>query len=229
MKRILLITEDFNEMTFLETLLKKLGFDTVGIQNPSNALERAMELNPELVILGDEIKGKSTSTLVSALVGASPTVKVILIRSDITALSDHKQEQLDDAVKSPVDPVKLIERICKVGGLNDEQLLTKFFKLGLFVGSSNSQKNSIITVKGKIQPVSETRFIKRLQQVPQSEEKRTHRYEKAVSEIGQPKVTQIDQKVAVEEAREYRKRTMDTEIQKIDEQRKSFVRALFRK
>ncbi len=227
MKRVLLLTEDFNEMTFLETLLKKLGFDTVGIQNPGQMEEKAMALNPDLIIVSDEVKGQSTHTVVETICKSRLNLKVILIRSDLKATSSHSPKHLEHSVKSPVDPVLLIEHLAAVANLNKENLLNKFYKLGLFSGTQ-SGKNSLITVRGKINTPSETRFIKRLQQTVDADE-RANRFSDAIENLSEPKTQGVAREVAIQVAQDYRKRSNDSEIKKIDQQRKSFVRALFKK
>jgi len=47
--------------------------------------------------------------------------------------------------------------------------------------------------------------------------------------LSEPKATKVEHKVALKEAQEYRQRSNDAEILKIDEQRQNFVRALFKK
>jgi hypothetical protein len=229
MKRILLVTEDFNEMTFLETLLKKLGFDAMGIQNPAQASDKALTINPEMLILSDFIKGQSTHELLETLVSYRPNMFVILMKTDLKTTNLHVAEFVNRAVKSPVDPVDFIQSICDVANLNAETLLEKFYKLGLFKGGS--QHAEPITVSGKIKPPSDTQFIKSLKSPIQEKNAiaRKKRFAEQVKTLSEPKSEKIDPKVAHKEALEYRARTNDVEIQKIDEQRQSFVKALFKK
>lgn len=228
MKRILLITEDFNEMTFLETLLKKLGFDTLGIQSPSMAQDKAMSMNPEMVILSDYIKGQSTHALLESLVSYRPNMFVILMKSNLNTTTDHVAEFVNKSVKSPVDPVDFIQSICEVAKLNTEQYLEKFYKLGLFKGTQGSES---ITVTGKIKPQSDTQYLKSLKNlaIDKNATERKKRYAGELKSLTPPKVDKVDHKNAQKEAQEFRQRANDSEIKRIDEQRQNFVRALFKK
>lgn len=229
MKRILLLTEDFNEMTFLETLLKKLGFDALGIQNPSSVEEKALTMNPEMLILSDTIKGQSTHHILESLVSSRPSMYVILMKPDLLQETQHSAEMVHKAVKSPVDPADFIRCICSVAKLNEEQYLEKFYKLGLFKGGP--QVSEMVTVKGKIDLPSDTQFIKRLKNYTEekSEVERKKRFTEQLKSLSEPKADKVNHNQVVEEVKEYRQRTNDVEIQKIDEQRKGFVRALFKK
>jgi hypothetical protein len=229
MKRILLITEDFNEMTFLETLLKKLGFDTIGIQNPSQAQDKAMTMNPEMLIMSDFIKGQSTHVMLENLVSYRPNMFVILMKTDLKTTNLHVAEFVNRAIKSPVDPVDFIQSICDVANLNAENLLDKFYKLGLFKGGAQSKDP--ITVSGKVKVPAETQYIKNLKgpYVEKNANARKKRFADEVKTLSQPKVEKIEPKVAIKEAQEYRQRSGDIEIQKIDEQRQNFIKALFKK
>lgn len=227
MKRILLLTDDFNEMTFLETLLKKLGFDTLGIQNPAQAQEKALAMNPEMLVLSDVIKGHSTHQVLESLVEYRPNMLVILMKSDVRAQTHHIPEFINKIVKSPIDPVDFIEAVCSVAKLNQEQYLEKFYKLGLFKGVSGG--GDPITVTGKVKTAPDTQYVRGLKNLDKPNAERKKRFAEQVKNISEPKADKVDHKTAVKEAQEYRQRSNDTEIKKIDEQRKDFVRALFKK
>ncbi len=228
MKRILLISEDFNEMTFLETLLKKLGFDTLGIQNPAIAQEKAMTMNPEMLILSDFIKGHSTHQLLEAMVGYRPNMLVILMKGDVGSQTEHVSEFVNKAIKSPVDPVDFIQSIAEVGKLNADVLLEKFYKLGLFKGARGAEA---FKVSGKIKNIPDTQYIKNLNGMNHEKGvvERKKRYTAQLISLSEPKATKVDHKIALKETQEFRARSQDPEIVKIDEQRQNFVRALFRK
>ena len=229
MKRILLLTEDFNEMTFLETLLKKLGFDSMGIQNPSQAQEKALSMNPEMLILSDFIKGQSTHQILESLVEYRPNMLVLLMKTDMKSKTAHVAEFVNKELKSPVDPVEFIQSVCAVGKLNTEQYLEKFYKLGLFKGAPGAAE--AITVSGKVKTAPDTQFVRSLKGLAQDKggNERKKRFAEQVKTLSEPKVQNVDHKIAVKEGQEYRQRTHDAEIKKIDEQRKNFVTALFKK
>jgi DNA-binding response OmpR family regulator len=52
--------EDYNEMVFVETILKKIGFDCTGVQNDNNLADKILSFSPHLIIgdgMGRKING----------------------------------------------------------------------------------------------------------------------------------------------------------------------------
>lgn len=229
MKRILIITDDYNELTFLETLLKKIGFDALGIQSASQALEQAMVINPDMLILADTLKKQGTHALLENLMSFRPQMFVVLLKKSLKEETQHVPEFINKIIKSPVDPLDLIRSICQVASLNEEQFLDKYSKLGLFRGET--QQKSIV-VSGRVnQEVTENKFVRGMQSedLEKSHQTRKKHFEKVVQEISEPLVKSFNSKEAVREAQEFRIRGKDNEIVRIDEQRKRFVKALFKK
>ena len=58
MKRVLVVVEDYNEMVFCETVLKKVGFDTQGMQRLVGLDEILLSFRPEGVLLSESFKNK---------------------------------------------------------------------------------------------------------------------------------------------------------------------------
>jgi hypothetical protein len=226
MKRILIITDDFNEMTFLETLLKKIGFDTLGIQSANQAQEQAMIMNPDMLILAETLRGQSSHTLLENIMGFRPNMFVLLLKKDVNAPSRHVPEFVNKAIKTPIDPLDLIRSICGVAKLKEDQFIEKYSKLGLFKGD---MVNDSIKVTGKVDSRIDNKFVRGTTVSQAQEQTRHSRFETVVSAVPEPQSKNFEHKKAVSEVKEFRARENDPEIVKIDEQRKSFVRALFAK
>ena len=62
MVKVLLVYDDFNELTLTESYLKKIGFDVVGISNEILINDQILSFNPEiLVVHGKNMKVSSFS------------------------------------------------------------------------------------------------------------------------------------------------------------------------
>src|SRR5688572_17247096 len=60
MLRVLVAVEDYSEMLYLQTLLKKIGFDVEGVQNERSFEDTRLSLNPEIILIsatGKKLKG----------------------------------------------------------------------------------------------------------------------------------------------------------------------------
>src|SRR5690348_17118674 len=51
MVKVLLIYDDYAELTTVEFSLKKVGFDTVGITSEFSTQEKVISLNPDIVVV----------------------------------------------------------------------------------------------------------------------------------------------------------------------------------
>ena len=51
MRKILILDDDYNELMFLETFFKKMGFDVIGIQKPQFVEKTVLGFIPQLFIV----------------------------------------------------------------------------------------------------------------------------------------------------------------------------------
>lgn len=256
MRRIFLLIDDYVELTFLETILKKVGFDTVGYQGVVNASDKALAMLPDLIILSDIIKGIPTHDSLMQIKKMRPQMKCLLLRRDFSLTLEHDLKLIDLTLKSPIDPLDFLKHVCRILQVEVDSVSDKFVKLGLFRGAeaekyikvqgqSNLEANKSSKVMGhsnldadkftKVQGHSNLdagksgylKTIRALQDQPV--ENRESRYKTQVEGLPEPEATGIDHKMAIKEMQELRSRSKDVEIQKIDEERQAFVKSLFKK
>ena len=51
MIRLLLVIDDYNEMIYLQTILKKLGLDIEAVSNPRKFTDTILGFNPSIVVM----------------------------------------------------------------------------------------------------------------------------------------------------------------------------------
>lgn len=236
MKRVYLLIEEFTELTFLETLLKKIGFDTLGSQVVLGSIEKAMSVTPEILVMSDIIKSQSTHEALQSFKKYRPSLKVVLLKKDLKYATPHNLQLVDLIAKSPIDPEDFLRKLSKSANLNEELIIEKFHKLGLFKGEKGSAK---IVVQGGASSTSDEPVNKFVQSLKVSKEdkkneERKKRFESELNRLTEVQKKDVkektyDHKVALKEMQEYRDREGDPEIQEIDEQRKRFTNALFKK
>ena len=49
--RVLLVFDDFNELSLTETYLKKVGFDVEGISNEARIYDHILSFNPQIMVV----------------------------------------------------------------------------------------------------------------------------------------------------------------------------------
>lgn len=131
MLRVLLVVDDYGELLFLQTLLKKLGFDVDGIQNERSFEESFLALNPDVVIAsakGKKVDGLELAENVRKVRGLP---KMILLAAGpmLDRLQTLQLPNVDGILESPVSAMRLLGMVAKHGGLDQAVLLEKYRKL----------------------------------------------------------------------------------------------------
>ncbi len=124
-----MVLEDYGELMFLQTVLKKIGFDVDAIQNTRGFNDHVLAMNPDLVVLtalGKKVNGLELSHAMKRVRGLPRT---ILIRQPGAPHEDDLT--VDKWLQSPVGAVDLLHAIADVCGLNKDVLSEKFQRLRL--------------------------------------------------------------------------------------------------
>lgn len=132
MNKLLLVYEDYPDLMAMETTLKKVGFDVIGLTNEVSVPEHILSFNPDLVMaygrgpkvsslnVGKKLKDMSRWTGKSVLIlptGVKPSPEEFLkIRMDLL-------------LDAPVSPTRAIQVIAKLLNQNEASLLDRLQKL----------------------------------------------------------------------------------------------------
>jgi DNA-binding response OmpR family regulator len=225
MKKILLCIEDYNEMLFLEGLLKKLGFVVETIRNETAIAERVLGFSPEVVIAsgdGQKINGGRVSKKVKKK-GSSTKLILLFPRLKLRNQNILTQYEADAAVETPLNPRSIINSICQVCGISPDAIIQKFEKLSIGKEAANESvqivhgKNNIVKVDGPVLPTAE------------EEQKRMKKYAEILKEAPKSHLNGFPHNRIADEIVEIRKWEVENNVTSLDEERKSFVRALFKK
>lgn len=150
MVRVLLLVDDYRELVFLQTLLKKTGFDVDGTQNGGKYEEMKLTLNPELIIASSRGKTINGLQLAEDLKRHNDLPRFILIVPHKMAQKIHglKLKNVDGIIDSPIDAKKLLVTIAKVCGLDSEALIQKLNKMMSSLDTDNEDDLQLL----KMQP-----------------------------------------------------------------------------
>lgn len=212
MKRVLAVIEDYNERAFVETLLKKVGFDCVGINKDAIAQDQMISFAPEVVIANYSTK-KVNGLLLSKKIQRSnknlPKFVLVLPEGQTAdkagRAAEAKEYHIDFFVESPIQPRKILGILAQAFSLDEAALVGKFEKLGGI---------EIDTDKAHV--------------IKSSAEKQK-RYEQALKNLPPPKQNGMTKALVADQVKEFRLRAKDPELIEIDKERQAFVKALFKK
>jgi hypothetical protein len=170
MNKILLVYEDYSDLMTVETALKKVGFDVIGLTSEYTIADKILEFNPELVV-GSGKGGKVTSLGVGKRLKEMGRWqgKVVLLfpASFKPSPQDLIKLRVDMILESPVAPNRLIQVLAKLLGHDEAMLLDR---LGAKVapgeapagaaapaasGKGGAAENDSIVVRGSVQADSQ--------------------------------------------------------------------------
>ena len=114
-KKILLVDDDPDILEFIEYNLVKEGFEVATASNGALAIEKAKEINPDLILLDvmmPEMDGVETCTRIREIDGLKGTVVAFLTArgEDYSQIAGFDAGG-DDYILKPVKPRVLVSRI----------------------------------------------------------------------------------------------------------------------
>lgn len=149
MKRVMLIYDDFAEMTQTETTFKKVGLDVYSKSNELRLKEEFMTFRPDVVVIsgkGLKFLTLNVATKIKDLKNYKGKV-VLLLSKDQKINSDellkHSQSTL---LESPIKVETLIETLCRLFGIKSEPFIEKLQRQqqklhqNLRIGDKDSQR-----------------------------------------------------------------------------------------
>ncbi|MCC6276877.1 MAG: hypothetical protein IT289_03050 [Oligoflexia bacterium] len=227
MKKILLCIEDYNELLFLEGLLKKLGFDIESIRNEAALSEKVIGFSPDVVIAtgdGNKVQGQRVSKKVKKK-DSGPKLILLFPRLKLRNQNLLSQYTADAAVETPLNPRSIINSVCQVAGIDVDLITQKFEKLSI---SKDGQNDPMQIIQGKTKTPEKRTDGPPL---PSEEENsiRMKHYKELLKNAPQSHVNGFPHNRVADETAEIRKWANHNDVKQIDEERKAFVRALFKK
>lgn len=236
MPRILLIIDDYNEMMYLQTLLKKLGFDVDSLTNTRNFSDAVLSFNPKFIVMTAQGKKVNGIELAKALVKRSGLPRVFLLKFIGQSFSNGElsDTKIDRVMETPVNILNLLKSVCEIETqLKFENLSAK---LSNIIASDKQGEDLVHTVKGSSSNKSDVYHVRGGDGEAQvrvksnmSWEERSQKYEKFLKSLkdaptglgGFPK----------QRIKDYNKRhrieVLDERMSKLDQHKKDFVKALY--
>lgn len=128
MNKVLLVYEDYSEMTTIQSVLKKVGFDVMSISSEFSLSQQILAFNPDIVI--GYGKGPKVSTVgVGRRLKEMPrwTGRVVLIfpTGPKPDPQDLLRIRMDMAVEAPVDATRILQVLAQLTGQDSRALVGK--------------------------------------------------------------------------------------------------------
>lgn len=126
-----MVLEDYGELMFLQTVLRKLGFDVDAIQNPRMLADSLLRMNPDVLLMtayGKRVRGVDLCKNVRRARGIP---RVVLLRTPGAAPVPDPDLPVEGWLDSPVTAMSFLNILADLCGLNKQALTEKFQKLHL--------------------------------------------------------------------------------------------------
>lgn len=144
MQRILLVLEDFNELVYLQTILKKIGFDVEGVSQAKKFDDVLLGFNPSAVVLGSKLGKVSGLELARQIKKSSGSPKIALLKPSNTQLdsSTMNENGVDFLIDAPVNVHLLLVGLSSALGIDEKPLIEKLQKLKAKSDNSGQEDSS---------------------------------------------------------------------------------------
>lgn len=236
MKKVLLVFEEYGEMTRTQTYLRKVGFDVYSISNELLLSEQVISFRPDLIVAyGKGQKVSSLSVGQRLRENTKYIGKVILVLPSGMRPTPVEMARLrvDFLMEAPIQAMRLIHAISKLTDMDPQPLLEKYSKAQL----SESTKPESFSVKSSEAPESlgqtihvSGRPIEGFGNIKIEDHERVQKYDRFVAGIKFDKSQTSHNKTLIKEKQAELKKGWDFDLlEEIDRIKREFVTALFRK
>lgn len=126
--------EDYNEMTQIRALLKKVGCDVDSTNSEVGIKEKVMTLRPDMLLVsgvGKKISPANISKKMKEIPGFNSKIILILAPGVRISLNDLAENKFDAFLESPFDPMRLLNLISKFSNGKATDLEEKFQKMAM--------------------------------------------------------------------------------------------------
>lgn len=231
MLRIFLVIEDSNQMNSLKVVLSKLGciVETVGVE--LGLRDRLLAFRPEVVITAGTGKKINPLAVTQKIRETGKDIKVLLLlgKGMKISLNDLAENRYDAFIESPFEPLRLITTINQFNkGKNNIDLVEKYQKI--MAGSFASNQESRIISNKKLAPGEEkqsgfgAKFSTSVDNAT-----RVKSYEDLTFGLTLEPKSMISKSAARVKVAELQKDWDRKKLDEIDEEKRRFVKELFRK
>lgn len=228
MLRVLMVLEDYGELMFLQTVLKKIGFDVDAIQNARSFQESVLRMNPDVLVMtaaGKRVRGLD---LLGQLKKNRGLPRVLLLHAP--GASPENTPEVDMWREAPLSAANLLRAIAELSQLNEQVLLDKFGRLHL--SEEEQERERVLKIENIAQPSlargENAGNFGQLKASTLNDADRRDRYAKFLTGPA-PERHGFSVKQVQEQVKSLRKEEAATDQGDLERERRAFVEHLFRK
>lgn len=227
MVKVLLVFEDFNELTLTETYLKKVGFDVVGITNEVLIQDQLLSFNPEIIVAFGKNSRVSSFSIGQKLKENSRYhgKLVIVVPKDIRPTANEMLKmKMDGILEAPIEPEKLVQVLARLSGQPAATYVDKLHKARFAEPEIQSRMVQSRPTEAEVIPIRPGLNISI------QDPERVKKYEQFTKDIHFDPQQSTHQRKDLKEKQKELKKTWDFDaLEGLDKLRRQFAEALFKK
>jgi DNA-binding response OmpR family regulator len=231
MVKILLVFEDFNELTLTETYLKKVGFDVVGITNEVLVSDQILSFNPDIIVaFGNKSRVSSFSIGQKMKENHRYHGKVVIVvPKDVRPSPDDiLRMKMDGILEAPLDPERMVQVLARLAGQSPQAYVDKLNKARFSDdGEIAKRMSSAPAADGGAQVIP---LNPRAQEVSFEDPQRMKKYADFTKDVEFDVQQSTHQRKDLKDKQKDLKKGWDFEtLEELDQLKRQFAEALFRK
>lgn len=166
MSKVLLVYDDFAELTAIDYSLKKVGFDVIALTNEFTIKDQVIAFNPDILICSGSSSRVSTISVGKKVKEMSrwPGKSVLIFPENYEIPPDELIKiRMDMMLEAPVPLTRLIQIIAKLSGQDDQIVIDKLVKTFAnentdqqsYLNQDENIRNAIQHIQGQIDKLSD--------------------------------------------------------------------------
>ena len=204
--------DDYNELIFVQSLLKKTGFNVDGTQGERGFTATFLSFNPEVVLFS--MKTPDFGLKLLKQVKQRPGTIVLVPKTVIDKMDQMRELSAADIVlETPARPTDLLTNLADLGALPVEPILEKYHKVRASLAPAGGASSSFR--EGSEEPASKPG-------------RRRERMEQMLAKLEKPAHDGLSRRVVQEAMKRVRQEEALRPADDLDQERMAFVRAMFK-
>lgn len=235
MLKVILLVDNYNELSYLQTTLKNVGFDIFGLQRESQLEAALLSFRADVLIATGMSKKVNGLKIAVGLHKKKLAPKVILLfnAAAVPKLEPPTSNYIAGILRSPVQASDLLALLAQVGGLDLASLMEKHHRLSEARLKGAPKAGPAKMSSGRLEPLEpvvsfpEKSNLGDSSQEFFSKENCERRFERALVHVPKPKVAGIPHDRMEASLKELREAALNDDAEDLEAERKIFVKALF--
>lgn len=157
----MLVIDEYKELEFLESVLRRLGFDILSLSKDISVASAILGFFPDIVIAQGKSRAVDGVALGPKIKKTAANAKIVLLHppGQLPKLTPEAKRTVDGFLESPVDTAKLISMLSSMGNMDESVLQEKLNRIAAgqavseqrrVKGGGGQGQSEMVHIQGKL-------------------------------------------------------------------------------